>query len=1123
MAAQNITTVPLVSTGGVPALSYSILNDSQTTFPYAQLSIASPGGVPSLVANATDVSPGTYTAHIQVTDSVGSVTDKLVTVIVIDNLKFAILDESAAFVTSTFPYSGSVTLHPFGASGSITWSVNSSTFPTPPTIVAGVLYFTANQYGTYNVTVKGVDSVQTVVLKSFSIYVKSPYAYKLVDGQIELVYTDVTSVLAGAHNFTFRVLDNETSTVSRTYNYMLQDKLSPINLKTFSVNKYWKNTDSSIYSIPIYGSVPGLTVQSSSVQNMSNGQFYQVDATTNAVKVYGTPTVFGNLEVTFPVELVRGSTVVSSFERTYSVVSYSPTTSIGLGLTNTITTKPMIVGEFFTLNPQKVWFNSPDISRDSSLIAKTSALPEGLNLDENTGLIYGPVVSDTVKTATMQFVSSTDPSQIHGEFNINFDILSSEFSLVEQIPNGKIQVPFTGTILSSSSSNLSSASVVRGTLPPGLALGVATNTVTVTGSPTQAGYFDVWIKAVNLNGQKAYIYKRFAVEYITPLQILTASLPTISTNVPYSTTLTASGGSGIYTWTLSSGTLPTGITLNGTTGVLSGTTTDGSYSSTLTFTVTDTNSATVSKNFLLEINNALTIVTSSPLPDITRNIPYSYTLKATGGNGTYTGWTVTAGALPAGITLNSATGVISGTCSLASYNSPSLTFGVSSGVATTTKVLALKLVTVPGPLSLNTSGVGVISRGCPYNATLSVSGGVAGYEWALKDPVGNPLPTGLTLTASAADSGATAVITGKSNQVVTGYTVAISVKDSTGSSVSGSLTFTSAKSVKFTTSSLPQGRVATAYSQYLKADGCNTPLLFTHTGGTLPSGFTLNTSGLLSGTCATPYDSNLTFTVTDSQSETDTITLNLKLVSSTLQIDTSAVNSITANSPFTQTLAASGGTVHPGLYPYDWSLSPDNTNNLPVGISLNPQTGVLSGTTSEGGYSKNVIFRVMDSLNVTSDKSLLVTVTANQNVVPGPDYTNSTSHGYIGYIYDGQRGDPGLMKTSANKSFFVYVTGCNSTSKSQISVTLPSVTIGSFTGPWVEWNVVSLTGGVACIKLSGYFYGSTPGDNYLPMTIHDGASSINYNAKYKVVSGQPFTIQQGDTNELPLGVFDVSN
>ena len=150
---------------------------------------------------------------------------------------------------------------------------------------------------------------------------------------------------------------------------------------------------------------------------------------------------------------------------------------------------------------------------------------------------------------------------------------------------------------------------------------------------------------------------------VAPPTIATSSpLPTGTAGTAYSRTLTATGGTTPYSWLVVSGSLPPGLTLASATGIISGTPTTAN---TFTFRirVTGANSLYSEKNFSLTINpapTAPTIATSSPLPTGTAGSAYSRTLTATGGTTPYT-WSVVSGSLPAGLTLASATGVVSGT------------------------------------------------------------------------------------------------------------------------------------------------------------------------------------------------------------------------------------------------------------------------------------------------------------------------------------------------------------------------------------------------------------------------------------------------------------------------------
>jgi len=155
-------------------------------------------------------------------------------------------------------------------------------------------------------------------------------------------------------------------------------------------------------------------------------------------------------------------------------------------------------------------------------------------------------------------------------------------------------------------------------------------------------------------------------------------LPNGTVGNAYSATLAATGGATPYHWSVTSGSLPAGLTLNATTGVISGTPTTA-LTATPTITVSDAGAGTISAAFSLQVTApSLGITSSTQLPNGTVSSPYSTTLGASGGTAPYS-WQVSSGSLPAGLTLNSSTGVISGTPS--SAGSASLTLSVTDAAS----------------------------------------------------------------------------------------------------------------------------------------------------------------------------------------------------------------------------------------------------------------------------------------------------------------------------------------------------------------------------------------------------------------------------------------------------------
>ena len=159
--------------------------------------------------------------------------------------------------------------------------------------------------------------------------------------------------------------------------------------------------------------------------------------------------------------------------------------------------------------------------------------------------------------------------------------------------------------------------------------------------------------------------KNFATVTITvepPPTITTTTLTNPTLNTAYSASVTATGGLLPLSWALTSGTLPTGLSLSSskTNSVLitGKPTVAGGF--TFTITVTDAAGFSSSQQFMVVVSS-LVITTTSPLPPATTTAAYTVTFAATGGVTPLT-WSVANGStLPPGLTLNSTTGVLSGT------------------------------------------------------------------------------------------------------------------------------------------------------------------------------------------------------------------------------------------------------------------------------------------------------------------------------------------------------------------------------------------------------------------------------------------------------------------------------
>ena len=295
------------------------------------------------------------------------------------------------------------------------------------------------------------------------------------------------------------------------------------------------------------------------------------------------------------------------------------------------------------------------------------------------------------------------------------------------------------------------------TVPPGLALSPAG---VLSGTPTGAGTFTITVQATDAAAPTPHTASgSFTVTIAAaspPLTITTTSpLPGATVGVVYNTTgvqFAASGGTSPYTWLITSApaTVPPGLSLSGA-GLLSGTPTGTGGAYTFTVQATDAASHTASGSFGVTVVLApVTITTTSPLPAGSVGAAYTTPLAASGGTGTYV-WSVTAGAVPTGLTLN-ADGTWAGTPTVA--NTFTFTAKATSGTATpASKAFSLTInhastgVTITTTSPLPDATVAVL-----YNDQLNAAGGTPPYTWKLTS-VGSPPPAGISLSTSGLVSG----------------------------------------------------------------------------------------------------------------------------------------------------------------------------------------------------------------------------------------------------------------------------------------------------------------------------------------------------------------------------------
>jgi large repetitive protein len=441
----------------------------------------------------------------------------------------------------------------------------------------------------------------------------------------------------------------------------------------------------------------------------------------------------------------------------------------------------------------------------------------------------------------------------------------------------------------------------------------------------------------------------------TKLTILTTTLFPGQVGSPYSFTLSATGGLPPYTWTVI-GSLPLGLSLNPSTGVISGTwQTNGTFN--LNVMVSDNTGQTATSQFSVVVNSPavpLQILTAS-LPTATVGVVYAATFSANGGTSPYT-FTL-SGTAPPGLTFLSPS--LIGTPTTAGQFPVGISVTDSGGGAATKTFV---LTVLPAALSITTASLPNGQVGVAYSAQVSATGGVPPYNFTVG---GFP---GVTASAAGALAG-TPTTAGT-------FSISATVTDTAGSKATQTYSVTiAASSLTLTTKSLPAGTVGVAYSAGLAASGGVPPYTFAASG--LPGG--LGVSGpSITGTPTATGSFNVTVTVTDSAKTTATATLGLTIAAPALTVTTTALANGTVGTAYSAGLAASGG-----VPPYTFAAT-----GLPGGLSVSGTS--ITGTPTAAGTS-NVTVIVTDSAKTTATASLTLTIKAPPLLI-----TTSSLSGVVG-------------------------------------------------------------------------------------------------------------------------------
>jgi hypothetical protein len=644
----------------------------------------------------------------------------------------------------------------------------------------------------------------------------------------------------------------------------------------------------------------------------------------------GTPTLAGTYN--FTIRVTDDSSPQQIATKPMTLVIAGPLT-----ITNSSPLPPAAVGV-----PYPEVLNATGGTPPYTWALASGSLPAGLFLS-SAGVFSGTPTATGTSNFTVR-VTDGNSISVQKAFTL---VVGTAVTITTSSPltTALLGVSYVQTLSATGGTTPYTWSVFSGSLPPGLTLTGAT----ITGTPTTAGTFNFTIRVTDSSTPAKTFDRAFTLDVVLPLMIATAAtLPSGMPGVAYSQSLSAAGGLSPYSWSIISGALPAGLSMSPA-GVITGTpTTPGSSNFTVRVLDSSTPPQNFQRTFSISIASALSIVTASPLPPGAAGVPYSQAFAATGGTTPYS-WSITAGALPPGLTLSGAT--IAGTPTTTGISN----FTVRVIDSSSPQLSASKAftITVGSVLTITTVSLPPAATGSPYSAQLEASVGPP-LTWSLAS---GTLPPGINLSSTGLLSG-TPTMSG---------TFDFNVRVASGSPTQDStrnFQIVVSSTVTLTTTTLPPATRFVPYSTTLIASGGVTPYTWSVISGSLPAGLSLSTAGVISGTPSTLGTSNFTVGVADSGGGSASRAFSLSVAAGALSITTPSLPGGVQGFTFSFQFEASGGPP-----PYTWSLV---SGNLPAGFTLSA-VGILQGNATAVS-SGTIRVRVTDSSGATDQRDFSLAI-----------------------------------------------------------------------------------------------------------------------------------------------------
>ena len=760
--------------------------------------------------------------------------------------------------------------------------------------------------------------------------------------------------------------------------------------------------------------------------------------------------------------------------------------------------------------------------------AVSPTLPTGLTFSTSTGIMAGtPSASAAASNYTISVTDSLQQSASQ-QFNLTVNSLQI-LTAVQAQPSYNLYKSVAVSSFTPITAN-GGYGTISYSISPTLPTGLTFTSGSISGTPTSTSSTATYV--VNLSDQAGQTSSGSFALSVTSIPIsVTQQTPStlLTKNATFNSfaPVTAAGGYPPYTYGVVPS-LPSGLSYAVGTGIITGTATATSPATSYLVTVTDSAAQSGTSSFSLTVLQPAALVLTKSLSTLTlvqgtASTPFT-PISASGGYGLLTyGISPT---LTAGLAIDSTNGRISGTPSTYSINTTTYTVTISDQAAQSSSSTFNMNVLTPvfSVVSSVPSSALVTSVAVTAFAPVTATGGGTPYAYSLN----TPLSAGLSFSTSTGRVSGTPTVANTSNYIVT-------ITDAVGQFGTGSfaLSISPVTPLSLTT-------VVTNTSLIKSVDLANfTPVVASGGYGSisltvspsLPSGLNFSNIGKITGTptqssAQTAYLAQAVDSIGQLSSATFYLAVNNSALTSTVVVSISTLSQYVAFTPFTPVTYV-GGTP-----PVTYSVSP----SLSSGISINPSTGVLSGTPQTTLSTTSYDITITDNvggkttgtiqLNVIAVPDLVstravstVTAFANQALTAVTPVT--VTGGYGSYSYSVSPSLPsGLLFSSVNGQITGTPNQLSATATYTVTVTDPvSQTTSTNFDLTVKAQPLAATSSIPASTLIVYQL-ATP---FTPVTSTGGFGSLSYTIDLLLPSGLSLNASTGQITGTPTALSSTAS